>query len=246
MRDKIIQYGHKKTVILISIFSIIGSVLAYIPIGYIFVKKDFLDGILIAIIIPSIIAPTLSWYMVKLFIKIHYLEIKMRKLATFDTLTNVMSRQAFLKEADKIYQTIKDNNSTLAILYIDIDDFKKINDNYGHSFGDEILENFGYILNQSKKGKDIVGRLGGEEFAFILPNYNLKNTIEFSKNLLKEVSNQTLKYNNQNISYTISIGISILDNQNRVTLDTLIKQSDKALYKAKHSGKNCYIVYKNT
>ena len=240
MRNKIIKFGQIKTVVLISISSIISSILIYIPIGYYIVGDDFLDGIVIAIIVPSIIAPSISWYMVKLFIKIHHLEVVMRRLATVDTLTNVMSRQAFLKEANILCQSHIKKELPLAILYIDIDDFKKINDNFGHSFGDKVLEKFGLILNQTKKNKGIVGRLGGEEFAFILSNSNLKNSIEFANHLIKSVNTQNIKYDNQNISYTVSIGISILDNQNLVTLDNLIKQSDEALYIAKNSGKNQY------
>ena len=245
MREQIIKLGQTKTVIFITITSIISSILLYLLVAYLWIGKDFFKGIIIATIIPTLITPSISWYMIKLLIKIHYLEIKMRELATFDSLTNVMSREAFLTESKNIYNISKKNSLSFAILYIDIDDFKKINDKYGHSTGDKVLKNFGSILNNFARNNDKVGRLGGEEFAFILPKTTLKDALNFANSLREIVNNQTIQDNNMIISYTTSIGISIFNNKNSVTLETLIKQSDKALYRAKHSGKNCSVIYKN-
>jgi len=243
MRAKIIQLGHIKTVILISLISIIGSVLVYIPIGYLIEGKVHFTGIVISILAPMIIAPSVSWYMVKLLIKIHHLEIEMRELATFDSLTKVMSRKTFLTNTQTIYELIQRDKLSLAMLYIDIDNFKKINDTYGHSIGDVVLRDFGYILKELKRRSDLVGRLGGEEFAFILPETNMKGATNFADNLRNIVNNKIVKYDNISISYTISIGVSVFNNNNQVNLDELTKQSDEALYIAKHSGKDSTIIY---
>ena len=192
-----------------------------------------------------IIAPLICWYLITLLIKIHYLEVEMRNLATCDSLTKTMSRKTFLTNGKLLYKLDKRDASTLAVLYIDIDNFKKINDTYGHSTGDEVLKSFGSILNNNKRDSDIVGRLGGEEFAFVLPKTNKYGALQFADNLREIIKKQTIKDNNTPIKYTASIGISILDKNNKVSFEELLKQSDEALYRAKRSGKDCTIIYES-
>ena len=243
MRKTIIHLGQIKVVILITIFSIIASVSIYVPIAYFMEGRIFISGIIVSIVAPMIIAPSISWYTMGLLIKLHNLEVKMRDLATYDGLTRVMSRKAFLTTSESLHQLIKREQSSLAMLYLDIDDFKKVNDTYGHSIGDEVLKSFGSILDKNKRESDIVGRLGGEEFAFILPKTNAEGAIQFADNLRNTVNNQCLKYDDVTIKYAVSIGVSVFNNNNQVSLDELTKQSDEALYLAKNSGKNCTVIY---
>jgi len=243
MRETIIKLGRVKTIIVIALIAIIGSVLVFIPIGYLLLGEIHPVDIIIAMLIPMIISPIISWYTVGLIFKIHNLEVKMRELATFDSLTKVMSRKAFLTNALTIYELMQRNKLSLAILYIDIDNFKNINDTYGHIVGDEVLKDFGHILKEYKRGSDLVGRLGGEEFAIVLPKTDVEGATTFADNLRKTVNNSIVKYKDITISYTISIGISVLDQNNHVDFNNLIKQSDEALYFAKNSGKNCTKLY---
>lgn len=182
--------------------------------------------------------------MIGLLIKIHHLEVEMRKLATYDSLTNIFSRKAFLTNSESLLSLTKKDKSILAILYIDIDNFKQINDTYGHNVGDEVLKSFGKILKNSKKENDIVGRLGGEEFAFLLSKTDIKGAIEFANKLHTIINKDKVPYSNTVLQYTVSIGVSIFNQNNQVELQTLLQQSDEALYQAKHSGKNCTKLYK--
>lgn len=243
MRKIIAQLGHIKSLLIITLFSTIASILIYIPVAYLIDDTILFSGILIAVIAPMIIAPSVSWYMIRLIIQIDLLETQMRELATFDNLTKVMSREAFLTNAQTIYKLIQRDKSLLAVLYIDIDDFKKVNDTYGHSIGDKVLKDFGHILRENTRKSDLVGRLGGEEFAFILADINSNGAIKFANNLRDRVNNTVVKLDDISISYSISIGISIFSNKKQVNLEELINQSDKALYIAKNSGKNCTILY---
>jgi len=244
MRNKIVKLGRSKIVGIITLISIAISILVYMVIGYLIEGNIAITGILIAIIVSLIMAPLISWYMIGLLIKVHYLEIEMRTLATYDSLTKVLARKAFLTNAQNIYQIHQREKNILSILYIDIDDFKNINDTYGHKIGDDVLKSFGKILQDNKRESDIVGRLGGEEFAYILPSTNNDGAEQFSNNLRKIVNSQTIQLNNIDLTYSISIGVSVLNN-NTIDLETLIHQADEALYIAKHSGKDCTIIYKH-
>jgi len=243
IRKKIIQIGHKKAVLFISLFSIISSVLIYIPVGYLLEGEVKLVGIIISIIAPMIIAPSVSWHLLKLLVEINNLEVEMRELITFDSLTKVMSRNAFLTNAQTIYELAKREESVVSILYVDIDYFKKINDTYGHSIGDEVLKSFGKLATEHKRKSDLIGRLGGEEFAFILPKTDTKGAMDFADNLRNLIKQNVKKYNNIEIAYTVSIGVSIFD-KSEANLDELINQADEALFLAKNAGRDCTMLYK--
>lgn len=243
MREIIIKFGQVKTILLITLISIVISNIIYTPVGFYFMADNYKIGFVISTFIPMIIAPSISWYFIKLFIHIHHLEQDMRELATFDDLTKVMARKAFLINTNQIFELQKRTKEELSILYIDIDDFKKVNDTYGHNFGDDVLRNFGFILNKNKRTSDLIGRLGGEEFAFTLPNTNLAGAKHFAEIIRNIVKDNKIKHNSENISYTISIGISTLSANRDISLDELINQADKALYDAKHTGKDKTVIY---
>lgn len=243
IRTRIIKLGLVKTVFLITLFSIISSITMYIAVWYFFLEELLFSGIVMSTLTPAILTPLISWYIIKLLIKIHQSEIEMEKLITYDHLTTVMARQPFLINAQTIYNASKRDKLSMAVLYIDIDDFKKINDTYGHFIGDKVLISFGEILNTTKRASDLVGRLGGEEFAFILPSSDADGAKKFASKLIKIINETVIPFDDFKIKFAISIGIAIFNQNNLVSLDELFKQSDKALYIAKNSGKNCSELY---
>jgi diguanylate cyclase len=244
MRNKIAKIGRTGIVTLITIFSVIASVVITVAILILFSSEVEPLPIFISIIAPAIIAPTVSWYMVGLVIKIHQLEMEMRTLATYDTLTGVMTRGAFLSNIESIYQIIRRNKSSLSLVYIDIDDFKKINDTYGHPGGDAVLKSFSSIIKKCNRKSDLVGRIGGEEFAIALPDTGLDGSIQISNKIRLLAKNTRVKYSSKTIQYTVSIGVALFGQENQIDLEQLIRQSDNALYKAKSSGKDCVMEYK--
>ena len=124
---------------------------------------------------------------------------------------------------------------------IDIDHFKRINDSYGHATGDSVLVIFSEILHQSCRDKDILGRLGGEEFAIVMPCTDLAAASDFCNRIHERVRLLAYHKNNQNICFTFSAGIKTVvfskDAQD-VELNRLLSEADKALYQAKESGRN--------
>jgi len=244
LRKIIERLGHVGTVILIVITSIVGSLLLYVLISSMLNVTLTFDGFLRALLIPMIIAPVISWYLVKFLFKMIKLESEMRNLATKDSLTNLLTRQSFLDAISPIYQLAKRNKLNFTILYIDVDNFKSINDTYGHTVGDKVLKSLGKILQKNKRESDLVGRLGGEEFAYALPDADFGGAMFFAEKIRKLIENDMFENDGIYINYTISIGISIYHEHNKVALGKLISQADTALYKAKEDGKNCVKVYK--
>ena len=150
-----------------------------------------------------------------------------------DELTNIYNRKRFniilqrkIKEASQI-------NMNLSLVMFDIDKFKNINDNYGHSFGDKIIIEIVEIVNESIRDKDVFARWGGEEFLIIIPNNNLESSVKIAKRINEKIRN----YNFDKIN-TVTCSFGVVEYENNDTVNRLIKRADEALYKAKQSGRD--------
>ena len=157
-----------------------------------------------------------------------------KQAALIDPLTGLPNRRGLIEEATKVFAFCKRHNFPLSALFIDIDNFKKINDTYGHAFGDTILKKLGALISSSIRKSDIVGRYGGEEFVVLLPKTDLKGASKVADNLRTIVTRHF--ENSLGIRVTISVGIASLENADN--LNDLINKSDKAMYKAKRAGKD--------
>lgn len=164
---------------------------------------------------------------------------KLRILSQTDELTETNNRRNFFTLGTKILKKCMRQDIDFSILMIDIDDFKKINDNYGHSIGDQVL------IHISKTVKDIIGkehvfgRLGGEEFALILVDTNEDTSYKITELIRKTINDSIIEINNITIKYTISIGLA--KRENNTSIDMILKEADTLLYSAKSRGKNCII-----
>ena len=170
------------------------------------------------------------------------LEQKMSEWALFDQLTGLFNRRAFLYRAEQEYQLAKRYKETLGILVLDLDHFKTINDKFSHKAGDMILTDFGTLIKETIRQSDICGRIGGEEFGFILPRADLDQCKAFANKLLTAIQERTVSYEDKTIKYTASIGITISYPENDFKINNLIHHADQALYTAKSAGRNCYKV----
>lgn len=159
----------------------------------------------------------------------------LRKLSITDTLTQVNNRLKLDEILVKRYEAFqKDRDAFIHIMMIDADDFKEINDNYGHLVGDDMLKIIASIIKKSVKEDDVVGRWGGEEF-MVISETKSKDAIE---EMAQRVRENISKYkNDKNISLSISIGIATLKEDD--LCETWVHRADEALYRAKANGKNC-------
>ncbi len=195
-------------------------------------------AIAFAACITVLIVPPISWFLVGSMLKIYRVEEKMRRLASYDSLTGLFSRHSFFDSANNYLSLAKREKIVFSVMIIDLDKFKLINDKYGHPAGDAVLKLFADVVNSVARRSDIVGRLGGEEFAIVLPNTTTREAIEFSGRLHDAINKAVLKYNEVFISYTASIGLTAFDPDTSDNIDDLLARADLALYQAKRAGRN--------
>lgn len=165
-------------------------------------------------------------------------DLELLRAASFDGLTDILNRKTFILHSKELISLSFKKQEKISFLLIDIDDFKKINDKYGHFVGDVVLQDFASTLKKQLRNCDLFGRYGGEEFAILLPGADEKNVEEAAERLRFTVENSSVKAD-PTIKYTISIGFfSILPDEG-TDIDVLYKLCDQALYLAKSQGKNC-------
>jgi len=156
------------------------------------------------------------------------------EFSTIDELTQLYSRDVFDVTLLKSVEESKRTQSPLCLVLIDIDDFKQVNDQYGHQKGDEVLSKIGQCINEIVREMDLAARYGGEELAIILPNTDIEKAYIFAERIRETVAKLTFA----TFSVTVSIGLSETYKNRTNTPEALIKAADVALYKAKDMGKN--------
>ena len=171
--------------------------------------------------------------------KVKTLEEELTKTKTEnmkDSLTGLLTRKAFAEEVKKIESAYTRINTQYAVVFFDLDHFKKINDTYGHECGDVVLSTFGKIVNKSVRDHDIVGRYGGEEFVAII-HFNLnRELLQFLKRIKTIVTENSFIYKDQKIRVTFSAGVTLRSSYD--TYENALQKADMLLYQAKESGRN--------
>lgn len=165
------------------------------------------------------------------------------KLAITDSLTGLYVRRYFYERLDEELQRSKKYKFEFAFIMIDIDDFKKCNDTYGHMVGDVVIKEIARIIKESVRDIDIVGRYGGEEFVIALPETGLESGRQVAERLRKKVEEKVFKAYDEKLKLTISVGLAIYP-ADASELSDIIDKADQALYTAKNSGKNVVREYK--
>lgn len=170
---------------------------------------------------------------------------ELKKSSETDNLTGAYNREKMLSTAKEFIKECRKKRNGVAVLFLDIDHFKKINDRYGHQEGDQILKLLIRIVEKNIRDKDIVARYGGEEFVIIMPCFDNANAhIVGEKIRSKVMEAEYLTVDKQKIAMTISIGIALYP-QHGKDIDTLLKKADKAMYAAKKKGRNRVVIYEN-
>jgi diguanylate cyclase (GGDEF)-like protein len=161
----------------------------------------------------------------------------LERLASVDAMTGLNNRRNFLALAEVEWSRFRRYERPLAVLMIDIDKFKSVNDTYGHDVGDEVIKFVAGSLQTHKRTSDIAGRLGGEEFALVLPEATLDNAVVAAERIRQLIADRPFTFAGHSLSVTISIGASA-GRAETTGIDALLKEADVALYEAKRSGRN--------
>ncbi|BBO91387.1 hypothetical protein DSCOOX_45670 [Desulfosarcina ovata subsp. ovata] len=165
----------------------------------------------------------------------------MEHMATYDELTQLPNRRLFFELSLKIFQKARRDKSNIAILYMDLDGFKRINDTFGHNVGDRVLVNTAKILKKCIRENDVVARVGGDEFVCVIPEVESREAVEKVINRIIKAVPKAAEKLSQKKGLGISIG-GLFCGPDQEDIDNLIKLSDDLMYKAKAAGKNRYVI----
>ena len=164
-----------------------------------------------------------------------------------DHITNLYNIRYFYKVIEEEAERAKRYKYTISLIFMDLDHFKNVNDIYGHDCGNLVLHEIGRLLTSSSdnilRRSDISFRYGGEEFIIICPNTNKDEAFTVGERIRRTVENKVFNYESQDIKITISIGISEYRHNSKISIFQSVKESDMAMYEAKHQGRNKVVIY---
>ncbi|MBQ7675694.1 MAG: sensor domain-containing diguanylate cyclase, partial [Campylobacter sp.] len=172
-------------------------------------------------------------------------EEKLQLIAHYDALTNLPNRIYFMQIAPEFMQKAKDSGKFMAVLFIDYDGFKAINDTYGHDVGDIYLREISAVMKRTLREDDFLARLGGDEFCAIIPNIEDKSSLTPILNRLLEASNTKFNITNEKIGASASIGVVFYNGDEEVEFKDLLSRADKAMYNAKTLHKGGFSIYED-
>lgn len=178
---------------------------------------------------------------VGVMLRIRRTEERIRQLSMIDEFTGLFSKNYVLRRLDEEMERAQRRKSSLVVAMLDLDDFKRFNDSFGHQFGDEVLKRVSASLKANVRLYDSVGRYGGEEFLLVQPEMQEGEAVAAIERLREKVAGERFYGNGQELAVSFSAGIAMWDHQSN--LDELIRQADCALYAAKHAGKNQTVRY---
>ncbi len=166
----------------------------------------------------------------------------LNKLIVEDPLTGLFNRRYFNRVmGTEIERNIREHRP-LSLAILDIDHFKNINDTWGHDSGDEVLRTLAKTMHKNVRQSDALIRIGGEEFAIVMPNVRHNRAKEIMERLRIDIENLIIPFNGHEINITASIGITVREPNQVITIDELYRQADQALYQAKETGRNKVVI----
>ncbi|BDX04923.1 diguanylate cyclase [Planctobacterium marinum] len=222
-----------------------------IPILFVSGRIDDADQLLAfnigaADFIPKPISPSVLKARVKTQLELVSKNKALEELAFTDGLTHIANRRGFDKRlADEIRRMMRDGKA-LSLMIIDVDNFKSFNDHYGHTVGDDCLKSIAQVMKKTlSRATDFVARIGGEEFAIILPDSDVEQSCLVAQNLLSNLADKNIPHcqSAQSDRVTLSIGITNQVPAKDLNYEQFFKQADQALYQVKRSSKNGYAVF---
>jgi diguanylate cyclase (GGDEF)-like protein/PAS domain S-box-containing protein len=167
------------------------------------------------------------------------LENELEEMATRDPLTGLFNRREMSRVLEEELERARRYQRPMAVLWVDFDHFKDINDTFGHAAGDSVLRSISRLLLGSVRSVDSIGRFGGEEFVIVLPEMDLEEAQETAERLRRKVAEEPQPLgNDQTVPLTISVGVAVYPDHGQ-TASTLCAAADKAMYLAKERGRNC-------
>jgi diguanylate cyclase (GGDEF)-like protein len=214
-----------------SALSILGFAFALATSDYWASQRPLGVGIVLVLVVIPI-------YFASLTSQLHTVLGHMRKIATHDNLTGLPNRHSFYEQLQHSLKIAEQNNTTFAVVFIDLDGFKPINDVLGHAAGDEVLRSVAYRLKQCVRHGDMVTRIGGDEFVIILSAIDAIALLSVVRKIIDIIA-APHKVAGTTVTLTSSVGVATYPASGR-TVDELVAHADAAMYRSKRAGRNCF------
>jgi diguanylate cyclase (GGDEF)-like protein len=234
-------------VTLITLLSILAST-AFCYLIYFWIKPALLVEkitLLLPIVTPVIIAPPVAAFfhfliksLVGMRAKLSIQAEAFEKLASVDALTNVANRRFWIQLAEQEIARTRRYNRPLSIIMLDLDHFKSINDSFGHHVGDIVLQRLCEVCSKFLREVDVIGRIGGEEFAILMPETEGGHALDATERLRQAIEEMEMHIEKgKTLRFTASFGVTALV-ETDTDIDKILIRADRALYQAKHAGRN--------
>jgi diguanylate cyclase (GGDEF)-like protein len=162
---------------------------------------------------------------------------KMKRIAVRDQLTGLLNRRGFNEYGERAFSSAQRNGTPLSVIMTDIDRFKYINDKFGHAAGDTALAHFATLVEEDRRKEDVIARVGGEEFALLLPGTDLRDAMALADQLCRKVGSTPMDLTSIGLPMTSSFGVAAISEKD-TTLDDMVRRADRALYRSKRAGRN--------
>ncbi|MBI2891416.1 MAG: GGDEF domain-containing protein [Nitrospirae bacterium] len=163
---------------------------------------------------------------------------EMYRLATRDPLTDLFNKHYLLEQLDAKLSAVSRYEEPLAVLMVDVDHFKKVNDTHGHVAGDAVLRGIAHRLMQAVRQEDLVCRFGGEEFVLVALKANAEAASVLAERVRSDIERRPFEFRTTTVQVTVSVGVCVLDPAERLTTETVLRRADEAMYHAKEAGRN--------
>ncbi|OIO54263.1 MAG: hypothetical protein AUJ55_12075 [Proteobacteria bacterium CG1_02_64_396] len=199
--------------------------------------QDWQLGLSLAAVIPLTLAPPHTYLTYTVIHQLDQTQKTLQQLATIDDLTGCLNRRNFLEQAQTVLTQARRHRFPVALLMIDIDRFKQINDDFGHEAGDVALSALGRLLADVKRESDLIGRIGGEEFAMLLPHTDQEGGRVAGERIRRALRHLSLPIDHGSVVVTVSIGIAGSQG-GQADLGRLLRDADQAMYRAKNEGRD--------
>ncbi|GAB4115515.1 MAG: hypothetical protein OHK0050_20830 [Roseiflexaceae bacterium] len=229
------RFGVIGTTILMMIGGFITAIIVMWPINLL-TNGSLFTGFVVSAFLCTVVLPYPVYSILQVIYELERTRQELVRVSITDPLTGAYNRRYFIACFETACEEALINSQLPSVILFDIDSFKLINDTYGHTAGDRVLQQITQLCQSNSRDGDIFARYGGEEFAFLLPNTTQSEAVLVAERIRQQIANQTIIYDHASITCTVSIGVATFEAE--TTPDKLLIAADKALYQAKNSGKN--------
>lgn len=220
-----------------------GGISVTIPLGELDHKMNTnnLMIIVFSILTIALLLVILYFLVWKLVVRLDESQEKLKQISITDELTGLRNRRYIMGRFGEEFKRVKRLNRPMGLIMFDLDFFKKINDTYGHQFGDLVLKTVASQLKSGIREYDLLGRIGGEEFLILAPDSDLEETLGIAERIREIIKSEKISDGYREVNVTISAGVTMMKEQDR-DIDVIFSRVDTALYKAKQEGRDRVVV----